>query len=206
MLQSLVMAKRRTGAWSFVGLMLLGCDPVGRERAALQAELAATSALLAEHRAQIVALKVDLAKQQVALQVCEAGHKRPSAPELPAPSASEPGEPALTPVCSAGVCVVKRAEFDAFVAAPETAPRLARVIPAMRDGKTVGFNLYSIRAGSPLALFGFKNGDLVRSVNGEPIDGIDAALRLYSQMRLLDRWTIAGTRKGEPFELTIAVE
>ncbi|MCY1062635.1 hypothetical protein [Nannocystis sp. SCPEA4] len=199
------MARRRTGAWSFVGLMLLGCDPVGRERAALQAELAATSALLAEHRAQIEALKADLVKQQVALQVCQEGSKRPSAPELPAPAAPREDSP-LTPVCNAGVCVVKRAEFDAFVAAPETAPRLARVIPAMRDGKTVGFNLYSIRAGSPLALFGFKNGDLVRSVNGEPIDGIDAALRLYSRMRLLDRWTIAGTRKGEPFELTIAVE
>lgn len=206
MLQSLVMARRRTGAWSFVGLMLLGCDPVGRERAALQAELAATAALLAEQRAQIEALKIDLVKQQVALQVCEAGSKRPGAPEPPAPPASEPGALVLTPTCNAGVCVVKRAEFEAFAAAPEALARLARVIPWMQDGKVVGYNVFSIRPDSPLARVGFKNGDLIRSINGEPIGDVEAAMRLYAKLRQVERWTIAGTRKGAPFELTIAVE
>jgi hypothetical protein len=50
------------------------------------------------------------------------------------------------------------------------------------------------------------NGDLVRSINGEPIGDIEAAMRAYARLGQSGRWTIAGTRKGAPFELTIAVE
>ncbi|MBZ5708870.1 hypothetical protein [Nannocystis pusilla] len=196
------MTRRRTGAWSFVGLMLLGCDPAGRERAALQAELEAMSALLAEHRAQIEALQADLVQQQLALQEC----RRPSAPNLPALPASGPDAPALTPTCDAGVCVVKRAEFEALMEAPAVLARLARVIPSTREGKVVGYKLYSVRPGTPLELAGFKNGDLIQTIDGEALGGADEVLGLFVKLRRLDRWTIAGLRKDAPFELTIAVE
>lgn len=199
-----------------LGLLLGGCDPAKeRELAAAQAELAATSALLKEQGQRIESLTAELAKTRADRVQCELDRSPPvvagDAPPTPPTDAPEPlpaGEATLTftPTCADGSCVVKRGELAALVAAPEAVARLARVIPAMEDGKAVGFKLFAIRSGSPLASLGLKNGDLVRTVAGTEVHDVDAMLRAFSQLRTLDRWTITGTRKDGPFEVTIVVQ
>lgn len=200
-----------------LGLLLGGCDPAKEaELAAARAELAATSALLKEQGQRIESLTSELAKTRADRVLCElnrspppvTGDAPPTPPTDAAPEAAPAGEAmsALVPMCADGTCVVKRSELGAFLATPEAMARLARVIPAMEDGKAVGFKLFAIRSGSPLALLGFKNGDLVRTVAGQAVGDMDAMLRAYTQLRTLDRWTITGTRKAAPFEVTIVVQ
>lgn len=196
-----------------LGLLLGGCDPAKeRELAAVRAELAATSALVKEQGQRIESLTSELAKARADRVLCEIDRSRPGgagdAPPAPTTDAPPAGEatPTLSPTCAEGTCVVKRSELEAFMAAPEAMARLARVLPAMEDGKAVGFKLFAIRSESPLALLGFKNGDLVRTVAGQAVGDMEALLRAYSQLRTLDRWTVTGTRKSGPFEVTIAVQ
>ena len=207
------MPGRRADAWILLGLLLGGCDPKAqRELEAAREELAAMSTRLRDRGLEIEALTVELDKVRAARAACEAERARPvetdGAPPAEAPPAGEPppGEATLTPICTDGVCVVKRGEIEAFLARPEAVVRMARVIPAIEAGKSVGFKLFAIRPESPLALVGFKNGDLVRTVAGQEVHDMDAMLRAYSQLRTLDRWTFTGTRKSEPFEVTIVVQ
>ena len=190
-------------------MTLLGCDPTGRERAAMEAELAARSAENRAQQEQIAALTAELDQLRGELRARERALELVITPPPAAPTGEPPaptGEPALTPVCEAGVCTVQRAEFEALLDTPATAARMARIIPALENGKTVGFKLFAILNGSPLALLGFKNGDLVRAINGSPLGDIEQAMRVFSQAKKTERWTIAGTRKDAPFELTIAVK
>ncbi|WP_434415890.1 hypothetical protein [Nannocystis pusilla] len=158
------MPGRRIDAWMLLGL-LGGCDPAKeRELAAVRAELAATLALVKEQGQRIESLTSELAKARADRAACEIDRSPPhgagDAPPAPATDATLAGAatPTLTPTCADGTCVVKRSELEAFMAAPEAMARLARVLPAMEDGKAVGFKLFAIRSESPLALLGFKMG------------------------------------------------
>lgn len=197
-----------------LGLLLGGCDPAKeRELAAVRAELTAASALIEERGQQIESLTAELAQARADRAACELYRAPPPVtgdpPALRRGAMPAPGSeatPTLTPTCADGTCALRRSEVEAFMAAPEAMARLARVLPAVEDGKPVGFKLFAIRSQSPLALLGFKNGDLVRTVAGTEVHDMDAVLRAYSQLGTLDRWTITGTRKGAPFEVTIVVQ
>ncbi|MFY0542154.1 hypothetical protein [Nannocystis pusilla] len=134
----------------------------GEELAAVRAELAATSALVKEQGQRIESLTSELAKARADRVLCEVERSPPhgagDAPPAPATDAPLAGAATLTPTCADGTCVVKRSELEAFMAAPQAMARLARVLPAMEDGKAVGFKLFAIRSESPLALLGFKMG------------------------------------------------
>lgn len=58
----------------------------------------------------------------------------------------------------------------------------ARIVPAIKDGKPLGFKLYAIRPGSPYALLGLANGDTITSVNGQPITTSDEARAAYQKL------------------------
>jgi general secretion pathway protein C len=81
-----------------------------------------------------------------------------------------------------------------------------RIVPAVRNGKTVGFKLFSIRPKSTVAGLGFKNGDVVRSVNGIDITSADMALKAYTVVRIASTITIRIDRRGKPLTLTYVVK
>lgn len=188
-------------------VMLSGCDQVGRaEVEALRAELTIQAEALATQQTRIAALEAKLAEAHephagTVREWPRSGVKAEAAEavttEVPTPM------PVVTPKCVANHCVVQRAEVEALLASPAALTRLARVVPAVEDGATIGIKVFAIRAESPLALIGLKNGDLVRSLGGVELDGIDAVMRAYTVLLGLDRWVISGSRKGERFEITI---
>lgn len=58
-----------------------------------------------------------------------------------------------------------------------------RMKPVMRDGEIVGMRV-TIRDGShPLARLGVQNGDIVRSLNGTPLNGPEALSSIYRVLR-----------------------
>jgi len=62
---------------------------------------------------------------------------------------------------------VSRAAFDTWLAgSAQMAARTSRIVPWIVNGRAAGFKIYAIPPGSPLALIGLKNGDVVRKTRG----------------------------------------
>lgn len=72
-----------------------------------------------------------------------------------------------------------------------------RVVPFFENGHSLGFKLYSIRAGSELASYGFRNGDVVRAVNGHSLLSPEAALQVYDLEKASRSFEVAIVRNGE---------
>jgi general secretion pathway protein C len=66
---------------------------------------------------------------------------------------------------------------------PSAIARGARVVPAMKDGKPLGFKIYAIRPDSLYAKLGLTNGDTIVSLAGQSIDSMDKALEVYAKLR-----------------------
>ena len=82
----------------------------------------------------------------------------------------------------------------------------ARVVPYFEAGQAVGFKLYAIRPDSFFASCGLENGDVVRTLNGLPLNSPDKALEAYSQMRSATHLDVAIDRAGQPQAITVTVK
>ncbi len=103
-------------------------------------------------------------------------------------------------------CTISRTELQRLLGNPTLLARQARAIPSMKDGHSQGLKLYAIRGASFPAAIGFKNGDLLVSINGQPIRDPETALAAYAAVRTADTLVFAIQRKGEPRTLTLRVE
>lgn len=92
---------------------------------------------------------------------------------------------------------VSRASLDFLLENPTNLARAARVIPQVRDGKTVGMKLFGIRPKSPFGSLGFKNGDTVTLVQGQPITSPDEALKVYSGLKDAKSVELTIERRGQ---------
>lgn len=73
------------------------------------------------------------------------------------------------------------------------------VKPAFRNGDIAGFSMESLegRPGELLKKLGFQKGDVITRVNGEKIDGMDQALKLWTSLRHQKNFNIQVLRDGE---------
>lgn len=99
-----------------------------------------------------------------------------------------------------------RASLMTFLADPAGALRSARLVPARRDGRPLGFKIFGIRPVSVPAALGLKNGDLVRAVNGLPLSTPAEALEAYGQLQAAEAITLEITRRGVPMTLTYTLD
>ena len=67
----------------------------------------------------------------------------------------------------------------------------------MRDGQAVGMKLFGIRAKSPFAVLGFKNGDTVMAIDGQPITTPDEALKIYAGLKNAKKVEVTIERAGQ---------
>lgn len=81
--------------------------------------------------------------------------------------------------------------------------RSARVVPAFRNGERTGLKLFAIRPGSVLANMGFKNGDELRSINGEALTSPEDA---FARLKKEHRFVIQLERHGESITRTILLK
>lgn len=96
--------------------------------------------------------------------------------------------------------------LQAMLEDPDEITRSVRIVPHFRNGVPGGVKLYGIRPGSPLDAVGFRNGDLVRTVGGHPIDDAAGALEAYASLRGTSRVEVGITRRGREELLVIEVE
>lgn len=136
----------------------------------------------------------------------------PSASPACAPLGAPAPAPVAVPVishaalaCVDDLCTIHPEGLDLLLR-PESLARSARVIPVIVDGEARGMKLYGIRSGSVPRLLGFKNGDLVRAVNGQPLT-VESAPGLYEALRerRLGRLEVEVERKGVVLTRTFAI-
>lgn len=88
---------------------------------------------------------------------------------------------------------VERAMLAAQMQTPDFL-RQAVIMPAAGGG----FAVRGIRPGSLYAQLGLRTGDVIKSVNGQPVNTADDAIRLYQQMPNLSAVQMEITRGGQP--------
>lgn len=79
--------------------------------------------------------------------------------------------------------VVEEAELDKGL---ENLPLLltqARAVPYFKDGRSIGLRLFAIKTGSLYEKVGLRNGDILKSINGNNLGDISQALKLFEQLK-----------------------
>ncbi|MGB5813082.1 MAG: type II secretion system protein GspC [Polyangiales bacterium] len=78
---------------------------------------------------------------------------------------------------------------------------IAAVSPKLENGQPVGMQIRGVRPNTLLAKLGVNNGDVLESVNGQPLSSPDAALGAYTTLRTADKFTLSVQRGGAPIEI-----
>lgn len=152
---------------------------------------------VAELKAQTAELRAQLAAQALAEAT------RPVAPTLmvappapPEPSGLVGAERAVE-CAEEHRCTLDRKYVEEMLANPTSVMSQLRIMPSVRDGQVRGLKLYGIRPGSLAKLLGFRNGDLVVSINGAPVTGGEPPFGVHRRLRSVDTLAVEIERKGE---------
>jgi general secretion pathway protein C len=103
-------------------------------------------------------------------------------------------------------CTVDRAFVESLMANPAQLAKQARIVPSQKDGETQGYKLYGIRRGTIPKLLGFKNGDMLKAVNGEELTSVDKAMGLYTKLRRASNLSVTIERKGKSITKEITIQ
>lgn len=193
-------------ALSIVCLLLVtsACDQGAREElAAVREEVARQQATVSALQKRIEEVSAELQEEREERRAADA-ERMLAAPPLPT-SPALPDSAAVLPVCEGNRCTLTRAEVDLVLSDQPGLVRGARVVPAVKDGATIGFKLFGIRPGTLYAALGLQNGDTVQALGGKPVTTMQALLDAYAAARTADRVTITGVRKDAPFEIVVEV-
>lgn len=72
-----------------------------------------------------------------------------------------------------------------------------RIAPNFTEGKPDGFKLLSIKRGSLFDQLGLRNGDVVRLINGVPLDSPEKAIEIYGQLESNQSISLNILRRGK---------
>ena len=82
----------------------------------------------------------------------------------------------------------------------------ARVIPNHVGGRTRGYKLVGVRPNSLFRTIGIRSGDVIMSVNGQPIDSAAKALGLFDKLKSEPQVGVKIERRGQEKELTYSIQ
>ncbi len=135
------------------------------------------------------------------LELLDAAPPQPGAPAQPAPAA--PRDP-LAAELDKGIkktgenrFEVQRSTLDSLLGNMGVLARAARIVPETRDGKSIGFRLFSIKPDGPFGKIGLQNGDIISAINGLEMTSPDKALEVYTKLRTANHLTVGLERNGQ---------
>ncbi|MCO6431869.1 MAG: hypothetical protein J5J00_13500 [Deltaproteobacteria bacterium] len=79
--------------------------------------------------------------------------------------------------------IVEEAELDKAL---ENLPLLltqARAVPYFKDGKSIGLRMFAIRSSSIFEKIGLRNGDVLKSINGNNLGDLSQAVKLFERLK-----------------------
>jgi hypothetical protein len=80
-----------------------------------------------------------------------------------------------------------------------------RAVPFIKDGQTIGFRVFNIRAGSLFEKMGLKNGDVIQKVNGVDLDSPTKALALLEDVQTTEELRVDLLRENSPSTLVYTI-
>jgi general secretion pathway protein C len=101
---------------------------------------------------------------------------------------------------------VARSEVDSALENMSQLFTQIRAVPHFEGGQSVGFRLFAIRRGSLFDRIGLKNGDIIRSINGNPMNDPGKAMALLQQLRDDNNLDVDITRNQQPQKLTYTIQ
>ncbi|MFZ5440197.1 MAG: type II secretion system protein N [Myxococcota bacterium] len=131
------------------------------------------------------------------------GRGAPTPGAVALPSTPSRGQPEVRTL-PGGLRSVNRRDVEAVIQNPLSIMNDVRLIPAMESGRMVGFRAPFVREGSAVSLLGLQAGDVIRSVNGQPIDNLERLMGLMQALQTSSRFEIGLERAGQ--RLTQSVE
>jgi type II secretion system protein C len=82
----------------------------------------------------------------------------------------------------------------------------ARIVPNYVNNKYEGFKLIGIRPNSLYRAIGMRSGDIIKSINGEPIDSPNKAIQLFETMKNSSEITLGIERRGQKQDMTYTIQ
>jgi len=111
-----------------------------------------------------------------------------------------------------GIAQVGETEFmvaeDELNKALENLPLLltqARAVPYFKDGKPIGVRLYAVKPESIFSKLGLRNGDILKSINGNNLDDFNQAVRLFEKLRAEKEISVTLERNSQTKEFKYKV-
>jgi type II secretion system protein C len=83
---------------------------------------------------------------------------------------------------------------------------IAAVAPKMEGGQSIGMEIRGIRPGTLLTNLGIQNGDILESVNGQPLSSPDTALGAYTTLRTADKFNLSIRRGGQSMMINYSLQ
>lgn len=123
-----------------------------------------------------------------------------------APAAPGAGTGAGIQQTSENEYVVPRAEVDSALENMSQLFTQIRAVPHFEGGQSVGFRLFAIRRGSLFDRIGLKNGDIIRSINGNEMNDPTKAVALLQELRDSSNLDVDITRNQQPQKLTYSFQ
>lgn len=102
--------------------------------------------------------------------------------------------------------VVEEAELDKAL---ENLPLLltqARAVPYFKEGKAVGLRMFAIRSSSLFEKIGLKNGDILKSVNGNSMGDLSQAMKLFEKLKQERSLSVILERSNEEKEFSYQIK
>jgi hypothetical protein len=100
---------------------------------------------------------------------------------------------------------ITRRGLDEVLGSMGMLSRSVRIVPEIKNGKPTGFRLFSIRPQTVFDLVGFRNGDVVQSMNDIPMATPEKALEAYTKVKTVNKVRFGLMRNGAPFVLEVEV-
>src|SRR5262245_17993201 len=128
--------------------------------------------------------------------------------EMPVAAISDGEAPAGEGISSIGdnKFAVNKDLFDKYISDPESIAGLGRaLLHRGPDGEYDGYRLSAIRRNTLADQLGIKNGDIIKSVNGQPLNSVQSAMTAYNTMRSESSFCFEISRRGSPQQLCYEV-
>lgn len=127
----------------------------------------------------------------------------PGAPAPPPPMAAAPKDPFAAELdkgirkTGPNTYEVQHTTLDSLLGNMGALARAARIVPETRDGKSIGFRLFSIKPDGPFGKIGLQNGDVISAINGLEMTSPDKALEVYTKLKTANHLSVGLERNGQ---------
>ena len=128
---------------------------------------------------------------------------QPKAEKKPKPVEKKPEAPIVD---VDGTKRIDRSLIREYSESPEKIWKNIGLYEVKSDGKLDGFKVRFVRRGSPFAKLGLQRGDIIKSINGEPIVDYATPMRMLRSADTIDELSITIERNHEEQELKYEVK